>query len=570
MPANHPEAAWIAILVFFAPIALGTAAFLFFDRSRLRLERDTLQSRENDLRLAIESIAASRRVALFFLRLDSQGHCSFPQVVGYTERFMGCRADDIMADAENWLRCLPDADRAAVQQLIARCGAELQPIRADLQVRHPDGQGRIRIGTGKPARKPDGSIQWTGYWADTTAEYEQARVLAQAKHDAEASAAAKARFLATMSHEIRTPLATVIGALDLIRHTESVSERQRYYELADNAARLLMEIIGDILDFSRLESRHVQPESVPFDLRDVLGQVLRVFRLQVRRKGLALTLDMDPDTDWQRVGDPTRIQQIALNLVGNAVKFTERGQIRVSVRAESAPGAHLQDIVMTVADTGIGIAAAAQAGLFLPFAQADVSITRRYGGSGLGLAVCHRLARLLGGSIRLVESAPGRGSTFELRLPLAQADPAAAAAMAVAPAAAAPAAVQQPRAAGARVLVVEDQEPYRIILRQLLARAGFDCDVAATAEQALDAMARRSYAMLFTDCQLPGIDGFELARQVRRQELQAWRGRMPIVGVTADGSAQQLQRCRDSGMDEMLAKPVAFADLEKCINQWMN
>ncbi|MBO1114232.1 ATP-binding protein [Bordetella petrii] len=634
MSATHPEAAWVAALLLFAPIAMGTVAFLFLDRHHLRHERDTLQSREQYTRRAIESITDTGRVALFLMRQDTRGQRSFFHVMGRTERFIGCPAEHIIADADNWLRRLPDADRATLEQSIARSLAESRPIRADLQVRRSSGTGWVRLGTGMPDRRPDRSVIWAGYWADTTPEHEQARILAQAKHDAEASAEAKARFLAAMSHEIRTPLATIIGALDLMRETGLQAEQRQHYQLADDAARLLMEIIGDILDFSRLESGYTEPEAVPFDLRDVLGQVLRVFELQARRKGIALTLDVAPGVAQTLTGDPTRIQQIVLNLVGNAVKFTEQGGIHVSARLEAAPRTGTQDdgqhggqdgaldvaprtdaqasaspdvphIALTVADTGIGIPESVHNQLFQSFTQADVSTARRYGGSGLGLAICHRLAGLLGGSISLLHSAPGQGSAFQVRLPLPVARGTATAdaitgtidgdarinadtgtgasakadididsdidsGRAARPAARTAARRAAPGAQTVRVLAVDDHEPYRIILGQLMLRAGLNCDTAADAEQALEALHQHDYAMLFTDCQMPGIDGCELARRVRQQEAQALRPRLPIVGVTADCSTQQMQRCRASGMDDYLAKPVAFTDLQKCINKWIN
>ncbi|WP_081483036.1 ATP-binding protein [Bordetella petrii] len=627
MSATHPEAAWVAALLLFAPIAMGTVAFLFLDRHHLRSERDTLQSREQYTRRAIESITDTGRVALFLLRQDTRGQRSFFHVMGRTERFIGCPAEHITADANNWLRRLPDADRATLEQSIARSLAESRPIRVDLQVRRSGGSAWVRLGTGVPDRRPDQSVIWAGYWADTTPEHEQARILAQAKHDAEASAEAKARFLAAMSHEIRTPLATIIGALDLMRETGLQTGQRQHYQLADDAARLLMEIIGDILDFSRLESGYAEAEAVPFDLRDVLGQVLRVFELLARRKGIALTLDVAPGVAHTLMGDPTRIQQIVLNLVGNAVKFTEQGGIHVSACLEAAPrtgaqddGQHegqdcaldmtaradarasalpeVQHIALTVADTGVGIPESVHSQLFQAFTQADISTARRYGGSGLGLAICHRLAGLLGGSIRLLHSAPGQGSAFQVSLPLPVAHASAtvnaitgtidasASASASADAsvnsdidsgpdagadqAARLAARPASGAQTARVLAVDDHEPYRIILRQLMLRAGLNCDTVADAEQALEALRQHDYAMLFTDCQMPGIDGCELARRVRQQEAQAQRPRLPIVGVTADCSTQQMQRCRASGMDDYLAKPVAFIDLQKCINKWIN
>ncbi|GAB1576323.1 ATP-binding protein [Bordetella petrii] len=569
--ASPAQAAWTVILALFVPIALATVLALLLDRSKRRREHAALQTHAFEIQHAIDSITQAMPVALFHLRRDAQGRQFFPYVTGRTEAFIGPRAEEIMANGARWHERVFGDDRPAIDQAIERSTANSSPILIDVRIRRDEGAGWVRLGTGRPEQNADGSVGWKGYWVDVTAEHEQARALAQAKSEAEASAAAKARFLAAMSHEIRTPLATLIGALDLLRDTALAPFQRSQFEQADNAARLLMEIIGDILDFSRLEAGNAKPESVPFQLSVLLEEVLRVFDAQVRRKQLELSLDIDSRVAPWLLGDPVRIKQIALNLVGNAVKFTARGSIEVSVRPGSPANGGQQWIVLSVSDTGVGIAESAQSQLFQPFTQADVSIARQYGGSGLGLAVCRQLAELLGGTIRF-NSTLGRGSTFEVRLPFTVAAmPAGKAARPPGPITATmlPEPPGQAAAARRRILMVDDHEPYRIILRQLAAKAGFECDAAAGGAQALAALADQSYAMLFTDLHMAGMDGCELAHRVRAREANSGR-RLPIIMLTAHLGADEMQRCRDADIDDYLTKPVTAAALRRCIEKWIN
>jgi len=568
--ANPTQAAWTVILALLLPIGLVTVMALLLDRSKRRREHAALQRHAFEIQHAIDSITKAMPVALFHLRLDAERRQYFPYVTGRTEVFIGLPAEEIMANGARWHECVFDEDRPTISQAIERSIADSSPILIDVRVCHDEESGWIRLGTGRPEQNADGSVSWKGYWVDTTAEHEQAQALAQAKSAAEASAAAKARFLAAMSHEIRTPLATLIGALDLLRDTALDPFQRNQFDQADNAARLLMEIIGDILDFSRLEAGNAKPESVPFELPVLLEEVLRVFDAQVRRKQLELSLDIDGRITPWLLGDPVRIKQIALNLLGNAVKFTARGSIVVSVRIDSLLSADPQWIVLSVTDTGIGIPESVQSQLFQPFTQADVSIARQYGGSGLGLAVCRQLAELLGGTIRF-RSTLGMGSTFEVRLPLrvatipidkAAGSPEIAAAMLSEP-------LGQTAAMQARILIVDDHEPYRIILRQLVIKAGFECDAVADGAQALVALANRSYAMLFTDLGMAGMDGCELARRVRAQETDSGR-RLPIIMLTAHLGADEMQRCRDADIDDHLIKPVTAETLRQCIEKWIN
>ncbi|WP_454675034.1 ATP-binding protein [Achromobacter pestifer] len=383
---------------------------------RISAERET-----RELQAAIHDLIDSLPLALFRIREEPGGHRWVPYVVGHTERFLQLSATEIikLAGSNNLPNILQSHWRAA-SAAADESSATGAPIRIDLPSHRPKDDGWVRIGTAAPRRLPDGSTEWNGYLADVTGQHRDTLALSEAKATAEANAQAKSRFLAAMSHEIRTPLATALGALELLGDTHLDDYQRQQVDLADSASRLLIEILGDILDFSRLEDAQVSMETIPYSLRELLDQVLHIFSSRAQAKGLTLDLRVAPEVAAEYVGDPVRVKQIVLNLVGNAIKFTSAGGIAVAVdtRPDSAKaGATTQDVLLSVSDTGIGIPHEAQGRLFRPFSQADISTARQYGGSGLGLAICQRLARLMGGDIG-VESVDGQGSRFEVQLPM--------------------------------------------------------------------------------------------------------------------------------------------------------
>lgn len=384
-------------------------------------DRTAAERETRELKAAINDLIDTLPLALFRIREEPGGHRWVPYVVGHTERFLLLSAADItrLSSSGN-LPSILDSHWRAANAAADESSATGGPIRIDLPSHRPSDDGWVRIGTAAPRRLPDGATEWNGYLADVTREHRDTLALSEAKAAAEANAQAKSRFLAAMSHEIRTPLATALGALELLGDTRLDDDQRQQVELADSASRLLIEILGDILDFSRLEDAPVSIETIPYSLRELLDQVLHIFSSRALAKGLTLDLRVAPDVAAEHVGDPVRVKQIVLNLVGNAIKFTSTGGVAVVVDtpADSAEaGAAMQAVLLSVSDTGIGIPLEAQGRLFRPFSQADVSTARQYGGSGLGLAICQRLAHLMGGDIH-VESAEGQGSRFDVRLPV--------------------------------------------------------------------------------------------------------------------------------------------------------
>jgi signal transduction histidine kinase/HPt (histidine-containing phosphotransfer) domain-containing protein/ActR/RegA family two-component response regulator len=399
-------------------------------------------------------------------------------------------------------------------------------------------------------------------------ELEEARESAEAaRSEAEAANQAKSTFLATMSHEIRTPMNGVLGMMDVLE-AQGLAETQRATVLTmRESATALLHIIDELLDFSKIEAGALDLEAVPFSLSGVVDGTVATFLPQASRKGLSLVAAVAPGSADALLGDPTRVRQILYNLLGNALKFTERGGAMVKARTEPLVGGRAR-VMLSVEDTGVGMSSAQIARLFQPFAQADNSTTRRYGGTGLGLSIVRRLAQAMGGDVA-VDSRPGMGSTFTVTLELsaAPADSPLVGLAAVempAPATAAPT-IQ----AGARVLVVDDHPVNRDVLRGQLRALGVAADTAADGREGLAAWRQGDYAIVFADVHMPEMDGFEMTARVRIEEAESGRPRTPIVAVTANAMRGEDERCRAAGMDAYLSKPVALDRLRATLQRWM-
>jgi signal transduction histidine kinase/ActR/RegA family two-component response regulator len=375
--------------------------------------------------------------------------------------------------------------------------------------------------------------------------------LRQAKDRAESADRSKSEFLAVMSHEIRTPLNAILGFTHLLLENCPDPQQAQWIRTIDQSGRSLQALINDILDFSKIEVGRLELVSEPVAIVEVLQSVVALFRPAAAEKGLEISLQLEPGLPGLIRADPLRLRQIMANLVSNAVKFTKRGTVAVSVaQRHPPPGGGRPQIRFSVRDTGIGIPESARDSLFKPFTQVDSSATRSYGGTGLGLAISRRLASAMGGSLDYV-SEPDRGSTFSLILP--SIEEAAAPAPAPRPAAASPADLTK-----MRVLVAEDNPANQLLISELFRKFGLKPCVVGDGQAAINAVAASPYDLVFMDVHMPKVDGLAATRAIRASEPHR---RMRIVALTASVQPEQTTKCLSAGMDAVLNKPLVFAEI---------
>ncbi|MBG6432146.1 response regulator [Pseudomonas aeruginosa] len=389
-------------------------------------------------------------------------------------------------------------------------------------------------------------------------EQEQAiSQLISAREEAEQANRAKSDFLAMMSHELRTPMNGVLGMLQLLETTEQTREQAEYTALATESTEHLLKVINDILDFSRIERGALELECIPFNLLELVQGSALVFQHSAQQRGLALELQIQAGLENIEVcGDPTRIRQILVNLLGNALKFTEEGAIHLSLEWQALDHDVLW-LTCAVHDSGIGISPERLEHMFDAFQQADSSISRRYGGTGLGLAIARTLAERMGGTLQ-AESKEGSGSTFTLEIPLPfQQSPA------HRPQAAGDAA---PVAAGQEILLVEDNPVNQTVIEAMLRSLGYRVTLVADGIQAVRSAERQRYDAILMDCRLPVLDGYSATREIRAQE----NGRqVPIIALTANALQGDRENCLQAGMNDYLAKPFKRAELQRILQRWI-
>ncbi|WP_420344306.1 response regulator [Paenirhodobacter sp.] len=490
------------------------------------------------------------------LRLERRGG-RLP-VVAYisagVERLIGLAPEQIIAEPERLARAIHPADRRAVYRALLRPHRVGDVIDLECRLTGRDG-GILWVHTRAALRRATGNrMVWDGISIDITVEREAALALQSAKEAAEAAERAKSDFLATMSHELRTPMNTLIGMSRLAQHTVSPAKQRDYLRKINTSANVLLDLINDILDFSKIEAGRLLLENKVFRLEQMLDTVSSVNALRAEEKGLELAFSVAPDTPQVVRGDPLRLGQVLTNLVGNAIKFTETGDVVVLVRP--VPAGHGVRLLFEVRDTGIGLSKEQIPGLFRPFVQGGADIPRRYGGTGLGLAISRQLVTMMGGEI-WVESTPGEGSRFFFTVAL---EPVAEEEAPPGPA------LPTGQLRGRRALIVDDNASARMALSEMLEGFGMSVRAASDAPTALrllaqEALAGGGFDVMLVDLRMPGMDGMEL---IRRLSSTLTLPKLPaVLMITAYGPAGLAEQ---PGVDAVLHKPVTPSVMFNTLN----
>ncbi len=499
------------------------------------------RDKENKIRVALEQALDSGALASWSLDIRKQVYTyggAFEQVFG--------RVHSAEVDEAFWNSRIPREDSDQIRAMIQKAITEVSAFEMTFRFKPDDGPLRWIALCGRVHCDENGipsHIQ--GVNSDVTAKKNVELTLARAKADAEAASAAKSTFLANMSHEIRTPLGVVLGFSEVLATSPlSAGDRARYFEIVRKNGQLLASLVNEILDLSKIESGKLEVDFGDVELRTLIEDVRAMLQLKATEKGLKFEIQLSPELPERVRSDALRLKQILVNVIGNAIKFTEVGAVMIDVRPTRQNEKQLLEF--EVRDSGIGLSEAQQARLFEPFNQADASTTRRYGGTGLGLAIAQRLARRLGGDVALKRSEIAKGSTFVVTVEAASA----------APQARSPAALQDmaknfSRLEAARILVVEDSEDVRHLLRRTLEEARCQVSEAPNGLRAVALAKQGEFDLILMDLQMPEMDGYEAIHALRRAGY-----RRPVVGLSAHAMATERKKCLDQGFDDFLTKPI--------------
>jgi PAS domain S-box-containing protein len=519
--------------------------------------QDVTQLKEAGERL--REVSESIPVVVFQFRLWPDSRQSFPFCSSVAEQICGFSPQAVMADPVVFFDQIHQDDQDAFEQAFIASAKSLVRISLDFRMHHArTGAVQWVHGESMPKRSQDGGVIWNGYLADISQAKQASEELSRAKDAAEVANRAKSDFLANMSHEIRTPMNGVIGMTELTLETDLTDEQREYLEIVKSSSDALLRVINDILDFSKIEAGKLLIEKIPFNLSRLVGETLKSLAIRAHTKGIELVCDMGPEVPHAVLGDPGRLRQILMNLIGNAIKFTELGEVVVRVGMDVSTQ-HLPIFKFSVKDSGIGIPSSKLNSIFEAFSQEDSSITRRFGGTGLGLSISARLVEALGGQIS-VQSELGHGSQFDFSLAL-ELDKAS------------NERINEPVSlVGLRVLVVDDNDVNRVVICRSVQSLGMHPVQAESGAQALVLIAQsmasnQGFDLVLLDAHMPDMDGFTAAEQLLTLPGCAQQS---LVMLSSAGLKGDAQRSKEVGFAAYLSKPFTRDELAQVLDRVVN
>ncbi len=553
------------------------------DNEALLIVRDI--TAQVELEKCLERISRNVPGAIYQYRLRPDGSSHFPYASQGLYDIFGVLPEEVDEDASPVFTCLHPEDVELVKQTMAESAQNLTVWDYECRVRFPDGRIIWANGHATPQREADGGVLWHGYIKEIT-ERKQSEIalieseakLREAKEVAEAATRSKSEFLANMSHEIRTPMSGVLGMAKLLSFTSLTEEQLDYVQAIRDSGNILLSVINDILDFSKIEAGKLEIEKHPFVLENVVKSVLNLIRSQAANQETIIKYAIAADVPSTILGDRARFSQILINLLGNAVKFSKKGQVLLSISCLNS-----SQLLFSIKDTGIGISRDRINTLFQPFAQADASINRRYGGTGLGLAICKHLVNLMSGSIwveskgavageptlgwQMSTNLETKGSIFCFTIALSTIET-----MAIAIAPKSPILEISNSLMAERfplkILIVEDNLFNQKIALGYLKKFGYIADIANNGEEALNRLSSQTYDLLFMDMQMPVMDGITATKAIRQNAML--QPQPKIVAMTANVMSEDTQACLDAGMNDYISKPVQTDELVRILAQFQN
>ncbi|MEO5364098.1 MAG: MASE1 domain-containing protein [Magnetococcus sp. DMHC-8] len=533
------------LLILWIYIVTHTVVSLVITALRAESRRNAIHTQELYHRL--NKIASRLPGLIYQYRLNPDGSSCLPYASDAIRNIYRLTPEEVCEDASSILRLTHPDDQASVRQSIRHSAETLTPWQHEFRVCHPDGTERWLFGDSVPEREADGATLWHGFVTDITAQKEAQLEMARAKAQAEAANRAKTDFLSAMSHEIRTPMNIVLGMSEVLLETELNTEQQHHLTMLRNAGTSLLQLINDILDLSKVEADKlpILEESVP--VRQEAQEVVDMLQVLARKKGLSLTLRVDPRLPEYLLSDTLRFRQCLFNLINNALKFTEQGGVVVEIGQNDGQPPAVQ---CTVADSGIGIRSEYLDTIFENFTQFDSGLSRRYGGTGLGLPLTKRLLDKLGGRI-WVESTYGQGSRFHFTLPWRPAPVSIPDRMPDPPP---PPADLQSRPL--RILLVEDMEENRALIDIYLSNSPHRLAMVNNGAEGVQRVQEELFDLVLMDIEMPVLNGLQATERIRRWEQETRRTPLLIVALSAHTMAGEAERSRAAGFDDYLGKPI--------------